>query len=100
MVVGCPGSGKSTLARRLGKQLGLPVIHLDKLFWLPGWEEIDLASFDVRLAEALEAEAWVVDGHYGRTLGMRLERADTVIWLDRPRLTCLCRILRRVAISH
>jgi len=29
MIVACPGSGKSTLALMLGKQLNLPVFHMD-----------------------------------------------------------------------
>lgn len=36
-VIGFSGSGKSTLAIRLGSILGVPPVHLDSLFWLPGW---------------------------------------------------------------
>ena len=43
MIIGCGGAGKSTLARQLGEKLNLPVVHLDKLFWLPGWEHISRA---------------------------------------------------------
>ena len=39
LIVGCGGSGKSTLARHLGEKTGLPVVHLDRLWWLPGWVE-------------------------------------------------------------
>ncbi len=41
-IVGCAGAGKSTLARLLGQILGLPVFHLDALFWRPGWVETPL----------------------------------------------------------
>ena len=39
VVNGYSGSGKSTLARRLGKLYQIPVLHLDTVHWLPGWEE-------------------------------------------------------------
>ena len=36
-IIGAGGAGKSTLARQLGEVLGIEVIHLDALFWKPGW---------------------------------------------------------------
>src|SRR5919107_5216 len=33
LVIGSGGAGKSTFAARLGERTGLPVIHLDSLFW-------------------------------------------------------------------
>ena len=40
LIIGCGGAGKSTLARRLGEKTGLPVVHLDKLYWRPGWQHV------------------------------------------------------------
>ncbi|MEO9901595.1 isopentenyl transferase family protein [Nisaea sp.] len=37
LILGCPGAGKSTAARSLAKITGLPVIHLDRHYWEPGW---------------------------------------------------------------
>jgi adenylate kinase family enzyme len=95
VILGCSGSGKSTLARRMGDRLGLPVVHLDALFWLPGWVESDLASFRSRVAEAVAGDRWVCDGGYSRTYDLRFPFADTVIWLERPRWLCLWRVLKR-----
>ena len=39
MIIGQPGSVKSTLARFLGERTGLPVVHIDKIHWKPGWNE-------------------------------------------------------------
>jgi adenylate kinase family enzyme len=85
MIIGPSGSGKSTLARAIGARLGLPVIHLDVLFWQPGWVESDEASFRARIEQAAAGEAWVIDGNYSRFFDLRFARADTVIWLDLPR---------------
>ena len=53
LMIGCGGAGKSTLARALGEKLGLPVVHLDKLWWTGNWENVPLEEFDARLTAAL-----------------------------------------------
>ena len=99
LVVGNCGAGKSTFARELGAITGLPVVHLDRLFWRPGWTEAGVDAFDAALADELARDAWIIDGNYSRTLATRLERADTAIWLDLPRLLCVARVVRRVLTS-
>ena len=96
VILGNAGSGKSTLARRLGERLGLPVVHLDALFWQPGWVEPDNEGFRDRVCAALAGGAWVSDGNYvRRTFDLRLPSADLVIWLDTPRPLCLWRVIAR-----
>ena len=95
VIVGSPGSGKSTLAMQFGELLGLPVCHLDVLWWRPGWVEAGHEAFDAQLRAVLSTDAWIIDGNYSRTLGMRLERAETAIMLDFPRTICLYRALKR-----
>lgn len=95
LVMGSPGSGKSRFARLLGARLGLPVIHLDAHYWLPGWVTPDRDAWRSRVAEMVGGDAWVIDGNYGRTLDVRLLRADGIVWLECPRRTCLRRILWR-----
>ncbi|OLS60228.1 AAA family ATPase [Pseudomonas putida] len=101
VILGNAGSGKSTLARELGRRFGLPVVHLDKLFWQPGWVEPDAEQFRERVREAVAGERWVCEGNYARrTFDLRLPRADLVIWLDTPRLTCALRVIRRSAFQR
>jgi hypothetical protein len=42
MITGGAGPGKSSCARHLGQFLDLPVYHMDKEVWLPGWLGVPL----------------------------------------------------------
>jgi len=96
MIIGPCGSGKSTLARELAPRLGLPLVHMDQLGWQAGWIETEKAELHARLSDTVAQDAWLIEGNYGSTLAPRLERADTVIYLDFPIHLCLWRLLRRV----
>lgn len=95
VVVGSSGSGKSTLSRQLGTTLNLPVIHLDKHFWHPGWVHTPDSEWQQIVAQLVESESWIIDGNYRGTLDLRLETADTVVFLDLPRWTCIWRAMKR-----
>lgn len=95
MILGGPGSGKSTLARHLGETLGLPIIHLDAVFWRPGWVEPDKAAFVQEVATLAQEDCWVMDGNYTKTWPARMARADTVIFLDVSLPRRLLRVLQR-----
>ena len=97
LIIGSGGSGKSTLSKRLGKLLGLPVIHLDALYWRPGWIEPDKAQWAETVRTVLAQSAWIIDGNYSGTLAERVEACDTVVFLDLPRMVCLWRVLKRLA---
>ena len=97
MIIGCGGAGKSTLARMLGEKTGLPVVHLDQIWWEPGnWQHLQKPEFDRRLMVEMEKSQWILDGNFNRTIEVRLEKCDTVIYLDYPRLVCLKNWLGRV----
>jgi adenylate kinase family enzyme len=109
-LVGCIGAGKSTLARTLGEMLGLEVFHLDRLWWqgggyrITGPETVAAHTLDGRAFRQLQQELasgddWIIDG--GRAdLDVRLSRADTVIFLDLPRRTCMWRLIKRTGRSR
>ena len=99
-IIGCAGAGKSTLARRIGDLLGIEVIHLDRHFWKPGWIETPREEWIEVQRKLLGGDAWVADGNYGATMDLRLEAADTILFLDPPRRTCLLRVLRRRVRFH
>lgn len=99
-VVGCAGAGKSTFSQQLGEVTGLPVIHLDRYFWKPGWVETPTERWREVVTALASEERWIMDGNYGSTLDLRLPLADTIIWFDFPRRICLYRVLKRTALNR
>ena len=100
MIIGCGGAGKSTLARQLGEKTGLPVVHLDKLFWKPGWVSLSREEFDLVHQEAISRERWIIDGNFDRTIPQRLSRCDTVLYLDFSRWACVMGVTKRVLTTY
>lgn len=95
MVAGCSASGKSTFARELAEYTQLPLIHLDREYWLPGWVEPDKADWREKVSVLVERERWVMDGNYSGTWDLRLPRADLVIYLSYPLWLILWRATKR-----
>jgi adenylate kinase family enzyme len=99
-IIGSPGAGKSTFARKLGHITGIPVYHLDTLYWKPGWVEPDRDAWIQAQQHVIRHDTWIIDGNYGATMDMRLGAADTVIWLDLPRRICLYQVLKRYLLNR
>ncbi|MBF6022895.1 AAA family ATPase [Lysobacter niastensis] len=95
LLIGPGGAGKSTLAATIASRLGLPLIHLDAMYWKPGWQETPKDEWRDKVAALVAQEAWVMDGNFGGTLDLRLAACDTVLFLDMPPLLCMWRVLRR-----
>lgn len=95
-VLGYSGSGKSTLAQRLGERLCLPVLHLDTVFWLPGWKERDRGECAGLVRQFMEQDSWLIEGVYSKFhFDARMEQADQIILVTLPRVNCFFRALRR-----
>jgi adenylate kinase family enzyme len=84
---------------QLGRVLALPVVHLDRHFWRPGWVEPDRVEWLAQVEELSRADGWIMDGNYSGTLEARLPRAEIAVLLDPPVWTCLGGVVRR-AIRH
>ena len=96
VILGAAGSGKSTFARKLHEKTGLPLIHLDNVWWKADRTHVSRAEFDRRLREILQGEAWIIDGDYSRTYEPRFAACDTIIFLDYDTEVCMRGIAERV----
>jgi adenylate kinase family enzyme len=97
LVMGSSGSGKSTFARRLSVATDIPFVSLDALFWKPGWTPSEAAEFGERVAEAALRPRWIMDGNYFLHAGeLRRQLADTIVWFDLPRVTCMVGVMKRI----
>ncbi len=95
IVIGCPGSGKSTVSRALHNKTGVPLYHLDMMYWNADKTTVKKSVFLERLSAVIEKDEWIIDGNYGSTMELRMAACDTVIFLDYPLDVCLDGIKER-----
>ena len=89
IIIGCPGSGKSRLSRALHNKTGIPLYHLDMMYWNADKTTVEKSVFLERLSAVLKKDEWIIDGNYGSTMELRMAACDTVIFLDYPLEVCL-----------
>ena len=89
IVIGPSGAGKSEISRKIQGVLNLPLYHLDNIFWKEDRTHITREEFDTKLNELLSKDRWIIDGDYSRTYEIRIQKADTIIFLDYPLEVCL-----------
>lgn len=89
IVIGCPGSGKSTFSGLLHQATGIPLFHLDMMYWNADKTVVEKDVFRERLSEVMRQNEWILDGNYGSTMEWRMQACDTVFFLDYPTNVCL-----------
>lgn len=95
IIIGCSGAGKSYFARKLQQKTCLPLYHLDMIYWNSDGTTIPKDEFRDKLYRILDTDLWIIDGNYCSTMELRMERCDTVFFLDYPTEVCLAGILER-----
>ena len=95
IVIGCPGSGKSTFSKELHKITGIPLFHLDMMYWNADKTTVEKQVFLERLSNTMKSLKWIIDGNYFSTMEQRLKECDTVFFLDYPLEICLKGIKER-----
>lgn len=100
MIIGSNGAGKSTFSFRLAELTGLPLVHIDKIYWRGCWEVTPKDEFVRIMEEKVRQEAWIIEGNNLSTLGQRLQYADTVFWFEFPPLLCVINVIKRELKNH
>jgi adenylate kinase family enzyme len=95
VVIGSSGSGKSTLSLRISERTGLPVFHLDVLYFKPGWVKTPKPEWSEMIAQLASRDSWIIDGNHASTLEVRLATCDSIVFLDFPPWVCVWRVLKR-----
>jgi adenylate kinase family enzyme len=94
-VVGTSGSGKTTVARELSRLLKLPYYEMDRLFWKPEWHESSNDEFLPKVRNVADQTTWILDGNYTRTIAVKWQRVQLVVWLDLSFARTVFRVTRR-----
>ena len=100
IVIGCPGAGKSTFSRLLHSKTGIPLYHLDMLYWNGDKTTVEKEVFLDRLSNVLAEDEWIIDGNYISTMELRLSLCDTVFFLDYPTELCLDGVRTRRGVAR
>ena len=79
----------------------IPALHLDSIKFDKEWMPIDDFFVLPQVEEFMANEDWIIDGYYKYLLyDERLEKADLIVLLLLPRLTCFYRAVKRTKVRR
>jgi adenylate kinase family enzyme len=97
--VGPSGSGKTFVAQRLARALNLAYICNDAIIWRAQWTPTPRPQRFDEFERATGAPEWAYDGNVGSLNDgedmLILQRADTLVWLDLPKLDVMRQLFVR-----
>jgi len=99
LILGSYGSGKTTFSIELGKLLNVPVFHLDSFFWAPGWKPPELSKWTDIINKIVEGDTWIIDGNYIKTIDIRIQSCDLIVYLNINHWICFYRVVKRTLLN-
>ena len=84
LIIGSNGAGKSTFSYKLAEKTGLPLIHLDQIYWYGDWQVTPREQFEQIVLEEAKKSKWIIEGNNMKSLEQRLKYADAVFWFEFP----------------
>ncbi len=100
LIIGSPGSGKSFYSQKISEITGLPIYHIDNLYWNSDKTHISYEELIVKINEVIVNEKWILDGNFLDTLEQRLKFADTVFYLDFRTEQCIEGVESRIGVPN
>lgn len=94
-IIGISGSGKSTISRVIVEKMGLPLFHMDQLFWKGKWEAIPEADYLREHENLVQKDTWIIEGWLDKKMASRLRAADLILYLDYSGLRCAWQVILR-----
>ena len=96
-VFGKPGSGKSTLGKSLASATDIQLHQLDSIVYKKNGDQVDRKTYDREHGNILSSDSWIVDG-FGpiESFYIRLEVADTLIYIDLPYVVSYWLVTKRL----
>ncbi|QCJ70168.1 adenylate kinase [Providencia heimbachae] len=96
-VIGTTGSGKSTLGKELAALFQVSYVELDAIYWKKNWQSSSDDELNQKLTHALNnaKTGWILDGNYSRTIPIKWQTVDMVVWLDYSFLRTLYQSISR-----
>ena len=96
-IIGYSGAGKSTAARKIAEKYDIPVLHLDTVYHMPGWQVRPTEDSKAIVGRFMaENHSWVIEGNYKAILQTeRFEQADKILFFNFNRFTCFRRAFGR-----
>ncbi|MCD6323314.1 MAG: hypothetical protein J7L77_09865, partial [Clostridiales bacterium] len=95
LVMGCPGAGKARLAVHLGRITELDVYHIKDDRFSVRHTDDEKEAWKEAVSKITERDSWIIEGTQSITYKMRINRADTVLFIKEKPFRCLKNFVRR-----